>query len=93
MRMLIVLSVIVISAVIFSLLRERLEGYEDLGNLGNLGIATRMICSTRNSSYDLRGDVPIPRKHIGIMDSEIGPLDPVACSLPNALGVLGTFRT
>jgi hypothetical protein len=84
------ISIVVISAVIFSLLRERLEGYEDLGDLGDLGIATRMICSTRNSSYDLRGDVPIPRKNFGMMDSHIGPLDPVACSLPNALGVLRT---
>lgn len=92
MRLLIALSIVVISAVIFSLLCETLEGYEDFG----IGVATRMICSTRNSSYDLRGEVPIPRKRFGMMDSDIGPLDPVACSRPDALGalgVLGAFRT
>lgn len=93
MNTIICLSLIVISAVIFSLLRERLEGFENLGDLEHLGIATRMICSTRNSSYDLRGEVPIPRKNLGMMDSHIGPLDPVACSLPNALGSLGVLRT
>lgn len=83
------ISLIIISAVIFTLLRGPLEGYEDFG----IGLATRMICSTRNSSYDLRGDVPIPRKRFGMMDSDIGPLDPVACSRPDALGALGVFGT
>jgi hypothetical protein len=48
-------------------------------------LPTRDLCSTRNMSYDIRGDVPIPRKTIGIMDSEIGPLTPESCQMKSLL--------
>lgn len=40
---------------------------------------TRNVCPTRNMSYDLRGDIPIPRKDWPFMNATIGPRDPEAC--------------
>lgn len=40
---------------------------------------TRLDCPTRNMSYDLRGDIPIPRKEWAFMNSQIGPKHPEAC--------------
>jgi hypothetical protein len=46
---------------------------------------SRLVCPTRNMSYDLRGDVPIPRSSTAFRESEIGPLDPAACASPMLL--------
>jgi hypothetical protein len=46
-----------------------------------IGESTRMTCSTVNMSYDLRGDILLPRKTDWIFNnSEIGPQDPIGCS-------------
>lgn len=42
-------------------------------------IATRDICSTRNMSHDIRGDIPIKRNGMMFNNSAWGPLDPVNC--------------
>jgi hypothetical protein len=44
-----------------------------------MSLATRDICSTRNQSYDLRGDIPIPRVQMIFNNPAWGPLDPEQC--------------
>lgn len=44
-----------------------------------MSLATRDVCPTKNQSLDIRGDIPIPRGHWGINDSEFGPLNPEKC--------------
>lgn len=44
-------------------------------------IPSRVICPTRNQSYDLRGDpISIDREILPINNSEFGPLYPKLCS-------------
>lgn len=44
-------------------------------------IPSRVMCPTRNQSYDLRGDpISIDRDTLPINNSEIGPLYPKLCS-------------
>lgn len=40
---------------------------------------TRFDCPTRNQSFDIRGDIPIPRKAWPIINSSIGPMKPEEC--------------
>jgi hypothetical protein len=44
-----------------------------------MSLATRDRCSTRNQSYDIRGDIPIPRVQMIFNNPAWGPLDPEQC--------------
>lgn len=44
-----------------------------------LTTATRERCPTKNMSYDIRGDIPIPRKEMIINNSAWGPMFPERC--------------
>lgn len=52
-----------------------IEKFTDLKQIG-----TRYICPTRNQSYDIRGDIPIPRKSWPVYDSTIGSFQPELCT-------------
>lgn len=80
-RMLTLVAVFVICTLAGVALGVKVEHFTS----GNFYIPTRSECSTRNMSYDLRGDVPIPRKKLGIMDSEIGPMYPGSVCSPRRL--------
>jgi len=41
--------------------------------------ATRERCPTRNQSFDIRGDIPIPKKEMIFNNSAFGPLFPEEC--------------
>lgn len=43
-------------------------------------IGTRYVCPTRNQSFDIRGDIPIPRKAWPVHNSTIGPQHPELCT-------------
>jgi hypothetical protein len=44
-----------------------------------MSLATRDRCTTRNMSYDLRGDIPIARVEMQFNNPAWGPLDPLQC--------------
>jgi len=44
-----------------------------------MSLATRDRCPTRNMSYDIRGDIPIPRVQMIFNNPAWGPLDPEQC--------------
>lgn len=49
-------------------------------NLEAFAVATRMLCPTRNMSWDIRGDpLKRPRRSYVWNNSEFGPLDPSLC--------------
>ena len=48
-------------------------------HFSNFYKSTRSECPTRNMSYDLRGDVPIPRRQMSMLNSELGPIQPDMC--------------
>lgn len=43
-------------------------------------IGTRYVCTTRNQSFDIRGDIPIPRKAWPVHNSTIGSQHPELCT-------------
>ena len=43
-------------------------------------IGSRYVCPTTNQSYDLRGDIVIPRKSWPIYNSTIGSFQPYLCT-------------
>lgn len=48
-------------------------------NFMEMSLATRDMCPTRNQSFDLRGDIPIPRVEMIFNNPAWGPLDPQKC--------------
>lgn len=44
-----------------------------------MSLATRDRCQTRNMTYDIRGDIPIPRVEMIFNNPAWGPLDPQQC--------------
>lgn len=44
-----------------------------------MSLATRDRCSTKNQSYDIRGDIPIERVEMPFNNPAWGPLDPLQC--------------
>jgi hypothetical protein len=51
------------------------EGFTSIKEVG-----TRYVCTTRNQSFDIRGDIPIPRKAWPVHNSTIGPQHPELCT-------------
>lgn len=48
-------------------------------NFMEMSLATRDRCTTRNQSFDIRGDIPIPRVQMLFNNPAWGPLDPQRC--------------
>lgn len=44
-----------------------------------MSLATRDRCQTKNQSYDIRGDIPIPRVEMIFNNPTWGPLDSQQC--------------
>jgi hypothetical protein len=44
-----------------------------------MSLATRDRCPTRNMSFDIRGDIPVPRVEMIFNNPAWGPLDPQHC--------------
>jgi hypothetical protein len=77
-----VISILVLlfSLVFYVSMKDKYEYFQVTGRFDYLpSIGTRYICPTRNMSYDIRKNIPIPRKEWHILNSTIGPLDPNIC--------------
>jgi hypothetical protein len=51
------------------------EQFADIKEIG-----ARYVCPTRNQSFDIRGDIPIPRQAWPVFNSTIGPSHPEICT-------------
>jgi hypothetical protein len=69
--------IILISAVLALAITIRWLSNEHFYNLPQIG--TRYLCPTINQSYDIRGDVPIPRNDWAVYNSSIGSRQPEFC--------------
>ena len=70
-------TVVIFMLVITSAIAIRVMNKERYENLPEIG--TRYVCPTRNQSYDIRGDLPIPRNDWQVNSSTIGPREPNLC--------------
>jgi hypothetical protein len=70
--------VILISAVLALAITIRWLSNEHFDNLPEIG--TRYVCPTRNQSFDIRGDIPIPRNDWPVHNSSIGSRQPELCT-------------
>lgn len=73
---LLVFLVFLVGVVLLSFIIKLLS-QETFDNLPEIG--TRYICPTRNQNFDLRQDIPIPRKDWSVFNSTIGARHPEKC--------------
>lgn len=73
----ITIFIIFMCAVFILALTIRWISYERFDNLPQIG--TRYTCPTRNQSYDIRGDIAIPRNDWPVFNSSIGSRQPNLC--------------
>lgn len=73
--------ILIVSLIAFTVKFLQTMTHEQFGEVRQIG--TRDVCPTRNQSYDIRGDIPIPRKSWPVFNATIGPSQPDMCRYSN----------